>query len=71
MSETTFERFDDDLYYTPRDPNMRVFGTPGALAVKRCKGVGPPFVRVGRRVLYPGRDLNALLDAARVEPAAA
>ena len=70
-SVTQVGRFDDDLYYAPTDPAVRVFGTPGALAVQRCKGIGPPYSKVGRRVLYCGRDLNAILDAGRVEPRAA
>ena len=65
------KRFEPDLYYRPQDPAMRLLGTPGSLAVQRCKGGGPPFTRMGRRVLYLGRDLNAWLDAHRVEPRAA
>ena len=67
----TLRRFDDDQYFTPRDPLMRIFGSPGSLAVQRHKGIGPPYFKIGRRVLYRGSDLNAALDAARVEPAAA
>ena len=29
---------------------------------------GPPFTKFGHRVLYLGADLNAWLDARRVEP---
>lgn len=60
-------RFDDDLYYAPKDPAMKVIGSPGALAVQRHRGQGPPYTKVGRRVLYLGRDLNQHIDAGRVE----
>ena len=67
----TFRRFVDDEFYPPNHPQLRAFGTPGALAVKRCKGLGPPFVKIGRRVFYHGADLNRLLDEGKVEPRAA
>ena len=67
---TRIERFDDSLYYAPSDPAMRVFGTVGSLSIQRHRGIGPPFVRVGRRILYRGSDLNRILDAGRVETAA-
>ena len=61
-------RFKDDHYYPPTDPAMRLLGTVGSLAVKRCKGKGPPFHKVGNKVFYLGKDLNDYLDAGRVEP---
>lgn len=66
----TFRRFVDDEFYPPNHPLMRLFGSPGSLAVQRCKRRGPPFMRYGRRILYSGRDLNAILDSSRVETAA-
>ena len=71
MGTQTFRRFADEEYYPPQHPHMRLFGTPGALAVQRHKGIGPPYTKSGRRVLYLGADLNTLLDAGRVEPRAA
>ena len=62
------QRFDDDTYYRPNDPLMRLLGTPGSLAVQRHKSAGPPFTRLGRRILYRGSDLNSWLDKHRVEP---
>ena len=47
---------------------MRAFGSVGGLAVQRHRGSGPPFVRLGRRILYRGRDLNRILDTNHVEP---
>lgn len=64
-------RLDDQKYYTPADEAMRVAGTPGSLAQMRFKGVGPAYVKLGRRVLYKGSDVNRWLDEHRIEPAAA
>ena len=65
------ERFQHDRYYRPADPEMRLIATQGTLAVWRCEGRGPAYVRFGNRVLYEGDTLNQWLDAHRVEPAAA
>jgi len=62
------QRFDPDLYYRPQDPAMRLIATVGALAIWRCKGTGPAYIKLGHKILYQGRDLNAWLDARRVEP---
>ena len=69
--DTTFRRFDDDTYYPPRHPALRMFGTVGSLAILRHKGLGPPFVKRGRSVWYRGSDLNDYLDSGRVETQAA
>jgi predicted DNA-binding transcriptional regulator AlpA len=35
------------------------------LEKKRCSGDGPPFIRLGRAVVYDTRDLDTWLDARR------
>ena len=40
-------------FYTPELLASELSTTPGALAMLRTRGGGPPFVRVGRRVVYP------------------
>lgn len=60
--------FDPDQLYCPQDDAMRLIATVGTLAVWRHEGRGPPYLRVGNRILYSGADLNAFLDACRVEP---
>ena len=40
-------------FYTPELLASELSTTPGALAMRRTRGGGPPFVRVGRRVVYP------------------
>ena len=61
-------RFEDDRYYRPTDPDMRVLGTPGTLAQWRHRAVGPPYIKHGRRVLYLGKHLNGYLDERVVMP---
>ena len=64
-------RFDDQTYYKPSDPRVRVIGTPGTLRVWRCKGRGPRYHKIGGRVVYLGADLNRFLDGCAIDPAAA
>ncbi len=60
--------FDADRMYFPEDPEMRVFGTIEKLAQWRHRMSGPAFIRIGRRIGYHGSDLNAYLNAQRVDP---
>ena len=38
------------------------------LAAWACRRFGPPFVRVGRRIVYRRSDLNQWLDSHRCSP---
>lgn len=40
--------------------------TEGTLAKWRLKGVGPKFLRVGRRIAYDPRDVQTWLNSRRV-----
>lgn len=40
-----------------------------ALAQNRYRGVGPKYIRHGRRIFYRWADVQAYLDAATVGPA--
>ena len=62
------DHFEPGRFYRPQDDELRLFGTVGALAVQRCRGEGPPFYRVARKVVYRGSDLNQYLESRRVEP---
>lgn len=61
-------RFDPDRYYSPHDPEMRLFGSVQALRRWRARGHGPAFVRSVGRILYLGSVLNEWLDARTVDP---
>lgn len=60
--------YDDDRIYFPDDPELRVLGDRDKLAQWRHRMTGPAFVRIGRRIGYFGSDLNAYLQAQRVDP---
>lgn len=60
--------FDSDRIFFPEDPEMRVLGSTEKLAQWRHRSRGPAFIRIGRRIGYHGTDLNAYLDAQRIDP---
>ena len=55
-------RFDEDKFYPPSDPALRVIAPQSTLAHWRCARKGPAFHKFGNRVLYPGKELNAFMD---------
>ena len=57
--------------YRPSDVEMRQIATVGTLGVWRCKGQGPPYLKIGSRVAYRGSDLNRWLSERIVRPPAA
>ena len=59
--------FQNEMLYSTDAPELAVLGPPSTLAQWRCKGVGPRFVKLSRRVLYRGSDLNAFLEERTVE----
>jgi hypothetical protein len=60
--------FDDNKLYSPEDPELRIFGSKDKLAQWRYFGRGPAFYKIEKRIRYDGRDLNAYLQAQRVDP---
>ncbi len=66
--------FDETRLYAASDPALAVLATYQTLAHWRSAGSGPAYVKVGAKVFYTGRDLNAWIAAQTVypgEPAAA
>lgn len=55
---------------TPNQLAERWYTSPGRLANDRCAGIGVPYVKIGRSVLYRLDDVLAFEDAHRVEVAA-
>lgn len=43
---------------------------PATMATLRCRGGGPPYFKIGRRVVYARDDLDAWLAARRVRSTA-
>lgn len=60
--------FDDSRTYVLGDPELQKIGSREKLAQWRHKGTGPAFYRLGRKILYHGKDLNDWAEASRVEP---
>lgn len=60
---------------TPEETAVRLRRAVQTLARWRCEGTGPAFVKVGGRIAYRVRDVEAWLDGRRVrstsEPLAA
>ena len=60
--------FDPDRLYLTNDPALRALGKFSTLAHWRCEGRGPSYIKVGSRVAYSGKDLNAWLATQRIDP---
>lgn len=63
-------RFSPDAYYRTHDPELRLIGTRGTMALWRHEGRGPRYTKLGGYILYRGQDLNDFLDAHTIEPTA-
>ena len=61
--------FDSNRTYVLGDPELDLIGNRDKLAQWRHKGLGPAYYRLGRKIVYLGRDLNAWADAHRVDVA--
>ena len=62
--------FDPERFYTTDDPELQTVAPLSTLANWRYEKKGPPYHKVGKRILYKGRDLLDFIAARRVDPAA-
>lgn len=53
-------------YLTPREVSLSYGFSEGTLANMRSRRVGPPFVKMKKKVLYPVDQLETWLDQHRV-----
>ena len=60
--------FDEDKLYLAGDSELATLGAPSTLASWRSEGQGPAFIKLGGRVAYSGRDLNAWIESRTVRP---
>lgn len=60
--------FEQNRNYVLGDVELDIIGTREKLAQWRHRGIGPAFYRLGRKIIYSGEDLNAWVEARRVEP---
>jgi len=59
---------DPQELYSPADLDKKGLAKKQTLAQRRHEKRGPPYLKIGTRVLYHGRDLIAWLESSRVEP---
>ncbi|MGB7243929.1 MAG: MerR family transcriptional regulator [Sulfitobacter sp.] len=62
--------FEDNRNYILGDPELEIIGDRDKLAQWRHKNTGPAYFKLGRKIVYSGRDLNAWADSNRVDPSA-
>ncbi len=60
--------FDDNRAYVLGDAELNLIGDREKLAQWRHKNKGPAYYRLGRKIIYRGIDLNAWVEARRIEP---
>lgn len=60
--------FEDNRNYVLGDPELEVLGKREKLAQWRHKRKGPPYYKLGRKIIYRGADLNAWLAKNRMDP---
>lgn len=60
--------FEENRNYVLGDEELDILGDRPKLAQWRHKGIGPPFYRLGRKIIYRGEDLNAWANTMRVDP---
>lgn len=60
--------FEQTRTYVLGDPELDLIGDINKLAQWRHKGMGPPYYKLGRKILYNGEDLNIWVEARRVLP---
>ena len=61
--------FEDERNYTLDDPELSVIGDREKLGQWRHKGYGPAYFKLGRKIIYSGKDLNAWAFQNRVDNA--
>lgn len=55
--------FDPNRTYTLGDPDLDILGSRELLAQWRHKNIGPPYYKIGRKIVYHGADLNTWAEA--------
>ncbi|MEN8935315.1 MAG: helix-turn-helix domain-containing protein [Planktotalea arctica] len=63
--------FQNDRNYVLGDRELDLLGDRAKLAQWRHKRRGPPYYKLGRKILYRGSDLNTWLADNRTDPSGA
>ena len=61
--------FPDAELFPTHDPRLLRLFSASTMAGWRSAGVGPEFIKCGRRIFYSGRALNAFLESRTVRTA--
>lgn len=61
--------FEQERTYVLGDPELDLLGDRNMLAQWRHKNMGPPYYKLGRKIVYLGSDLNAWAEAYKTDPA--
>lgn len=59
--------FDNNRHYVLGDADLDLIGSREKLAQWRCRGVGPAYYTLGRKIIYSGFDLNQWANTQRVQ----
>ncbi len=70
VEKRTTELFENEKNYVLGDPELEVIGSKQKLAYWRHMNKGPPYYKLGRKIIYVGVDLNSYARARRIVPAA-
>lgn len=62
------EIFENSRTYILGDSELEILGTREKLAQWRHRNFGPPFYKLGRKVVYNGAELNQWLATQRTSP---
>ena len=62
------QMFDNDRTYVLGDPELEFLGSKQKLCKWRYQKFGPAWIKIGRKVLYAGSDLNSWLASRRIDP---
>ena len=60
------ELFENSRTYCLGDSELGIIGTREKLAQWRCRGVGPAYYTLGRKIIYSGVDLNVWAESQRI-----
>ena len=60
--------FDNSRTYVLGDPELEFFGSKQKLGKWRYQKFGPAWIKIGRKILYAGSDLNAWIESNRTDP---
>jgi predicted site-specific integrase-resolvase len=58
-------------YFSPDEAARTIGVASQTLARWRCEGGGPPFIRVGRKIMYGATDITAWMNSRRMSSTSA